>query len=106
MLKKGKFQIINKDSQNLSDRKEIDLNDREKYIDFSTIRRHEEFYCYKHMKSRLNQICKDEILSDIVMTGTDIMIKTISKRNDKPLCHQKDCLENPKYSYVRIDNFD
>lgn len=99
MLKKAKM-TLTKDSKSLGDIKETTM-ERNNYD--SNSRRHEEFYCAKHMRSRLRQICKDEILSDIVMTGTDLSI--VAMKNFIGHCQDKSCLENPKYKYVRIDNY-
>lgn len=98
MLKKAKM-VLHKDSKNQSDVKPFSHKDN--YLNNS--KRHVENYCSLHMKIRLRQICKDEILSDIVMTGTDLIIKSLGM--NKRVCQDKTCLEMPKYEYIRIDNF-
>ena len=98
ILKKGKkTKVLTKDSENLQDYKEFEPSNF--YSGFSSKRIHTEFYCKPHMKDRLKEYCNQELLVDVVFSGTDIEISNYT--DSFRYCHVKDCKIETKFKLVR-----
>lgn len=95
-----KFKAITNDSITPKDFKDIEITNT--YADFSTKKKHHEFYCTQHMKSRLLNLCHQNTLVDVILSGTNFILEMIGNEELETYCRETDCKELASFVVVRF----
>lgn len=94
------FKAITKDSKTKTDFKKVGVDMT--YKKFATKKKHHEFYCEYHMKSRLINLTYRDILVDVVLSGTNFIFQRIDSEQVNQECKERTCDKLAEYKVVRF----